>query len=127
MHLRIEPLHTPYQTPIAHRFPRRVEPVHQAHRIDHPTDRRADTIPFADYLLRSSLTYPAKPFWADRAHADPRPDTQPAQSTPTRARPNIPRLGDVSPVEQQRILHTYYVAHRIPPTTNLGSITDIFG
>ena len=123
MFLNTDPPPTPIQTPIAHGFPRRVEPIHQAHHID----RRADTILFADYLLRSNLTYPAKPFRADPAHADPRRDTQPAQSAPTRTRSDIPRLGDVSPVEQQRALHTYHVVHRIQPTINLGSITDIFG
>ena len=129
MHLHIEPLHTPYQSPIAHS--RRIEPIHHAHHADHDhahhAHRHADAIPFADYLDRSNLTYPAKPFWADRASPDQSTrasqDTQPARSTP--ARPDVPRLGDVSPVEQQQTVHTYHAVLRLQKTVNLGSILDV--
>ncbi len=133
MHIRIEPLHTPNPSLIAHT--RHVEPIHHAHRTDHDhahhghhAHRHADAIPFADYLDRSNLTYPAKPFWADRVSPDhsARQDTQSAESARARPRPDVPRLGDVSPVEQQQTVRTYHAVLKLQKTINVGSILDIF-
>jgi hypothetical protein len=130
MDFRIEPLQAPNQAPNQtppHALPRRVEPVHPTRPI-RPTADPRDTIAFSDYLIKSNLGEPTTTFAKGprpESRTNQRPEARPAESTPPRSRPGVPKLGDVSPVEKEQSILQYHATLRFERTLNLGLIVDL--
>lgn len=109
------------------RLPRRVEPIHGAApaRVL-ANDPGTVPIPFDAFLRESEQLFPLQPYWAYiRRHGGALVEAPArARDHAPRPRPDVARIGDVSPTRVKRTEHVYRLVTRIERPLKLGSVID---